>query len=74
MHPSLDLQVHYAEHCPVSSETRCEERPSTEVDAGIQATHSQVNVARGEPTVIARIGGLRAIKEGVRLQRYRQGV
>lgn len=74
MHPTLDLQTPYAEHCPVSSEARCEEKPATEVAAGIQATHSKVGVARSEPTVIARIGGLRAIKEGTRLQRYRQGV
>jgi hypothetical protein len=74
MHPSLDLQVPYAEHCPIATETRCEEKPATEVAAGILATHSQINVARGEPTILARIGGLRAIKEGPRLQRYRQGV
>ena len=71
MHP-IDLQAPYADHAPLLDETPHEENPVAEVSAqiraGVQAHDPYADI------VIAQAGGLRAIKPGLRRQRYRQGV
>src|SRR3989338_2421500 len=70
--PDLNINCEYADYS--SLDVVCEEKPQTGVVAQIQKTRAHVGVPREAPTVIAQVGGLRLIKEGRRLKRYRQGV
>ncbi len=68
----IDLQAPYADHAPLMEESPCEENPVAEVSEQIRA-----GVQKHDPfadIVIARAGGLRVVKAGLRRQRYRQGV
>ncbi len=71
----LDLNVssEYADHSSLQ-DIGCEEKPKGDVQTQVQETRVQVGVQRAAPTIIAQIGGIQVIKEGRRLQRYRQGV